>query len=190
MADFEFLHTLPSGTILEILQGDITKMDTDAIINAANSQLMHGGGVAATIARQGGEVIQKESRQWVHEHGPVTHSHPAFTSGGNLQCRYVIHAVGPVWGEGDEDRKLNETITGCLVLAQQLVLCSLAFPAISTGIFCFPLNRAANIFANALFSFFSRSEASSLKHIYLVLFDQAAHTAFLAAFNHFFSTKR
>ena len=76
-----------SGQHLEICQGDITRETTDAIVNAANSQLMHGGGVAAAIAHRGGEIIDRESREWVKANGPVTHGKPAVTSGGNLSVQ-------------------------------------------------------------------------------------------------------
>ena len=91
-------HQLGDRT-LRLVQGDITERDTDAIVNAANSFLQHGGGVAGAISRRGGLVIQRESDAWVSEHGPVSHAEPAVTWGGSLPCRYVIHAVGPVWGE-------------------------------------------------------------------------------------------
>ena len=97
---------LPSDQIIQLVQGDITEEDVDAIVNAANEHLQHGGGVAGTISKKGGRIIQKESDDWVQKHGPVSHSHPAWTSGGLLPAKYVIHAVGPVWGDGDEDNKL------------------------------------------------------------------------------------
>ena len=94
-------HTFPSGQVLQIARGDITAETVDAIVNAANSHLMHGAGVAGAIVRRGGPQIQVESSQWVREHGLVSHAEPAYTHAGNLPCRYVIHAVGPVWGEGE-----------------------------------------------------------------------------------------
>lgn len=124
--------------MLQLVEGDITTAKVDAIVNAANAHLQHGGGVAGIISRKGGPVIQRESDLWVREHGSVRHAEPAVTSGGSLPCRYVLHAVGPVWGEGDEDRKLAEAVTGSLRAADQLELTSIAFPAISTGIFGFP----------------------------------------------------
>src|SRR5512146_1149315 len=93
------LETLfASGQALQLVQGDITLEKTDAIVNAANRYLRHGGGVAGAIVQKGGAVIQQESDEWVQSHGEVVSTSPAWTSGGKLAARYVIHAVGPVWG--------------------------------------------------------------------------------------------
>ncbi|MDO8755353.1 MAG: macro domain-containing protein, partial [Anaerolineales bacterium] len=107
-------RTLSTGQTLQIVQGDITTEVVDAIVNAANEHLQHGGGVAWAIVRRGGDVIQEESDKWIQQHGPVSHTHPAWTSGGALPAKYIIHAVGPVWGDGDEDNKLADAITGSL----------------------------------------------------------------------------
>lgn len=172
-----------SGGLLEIVRGDITRVETDAIVNAANSYLMHGGGVAAVIASRGGEAIWSESQRWIDEHGPVSHEKPAYTSGGNLPCKYVIHAVGPVWGNGDEDRKLASAIAGSLKVAENLRVDSLAFPAISTGIFGFPRDRAAKIFMNEIGAYFSKENPDMVKKILLVLFDEETLLAFIQAFD-------
>jgi O-acetyl-ADP-ribose deacetylase (regulator of RNase III) len=156
-------------TELEIRHGDLTRETVDAIVNAANSHLAHGGGVAAAIVQAGGWVIQKESDDWVNKHGPVGHEKPAYTTAGDLSCKYVIHAVGPVWGEGDEDRKLADAIKGSLILATELKLESIAFPAISTGIFSFPKKRAANIMLQSVIEFCSNS--TTLKSIRFILYD-------------------
>ena len=87
-------ENFPSGAEFQIVQGDITQEAVDAIVNAANSHLQHGGGVAGVIVRQGGQAIQQESDAWVRAHGPVSHTEPAYTSAGRLPCKYVIHAVG------------------------------------------------------------------------------------------------
>ena len=89
-------HTFSGGQQLHLVQGDITQEEVGAIVNAANLHLQHGGGVAGIISRRGGPQIQQESDAWVREHGPVSHAKPAYTSGGDLPCRYVIHAVGPI----------------------------------------------------------------------------------------------
>src|SRR5262245_55373499 len=93
-------HTLPTGQTIQVVQSDLTAETTEAIVNAANEWLQHGGGVAGAIRRQGGEVIQQESEAWVRQHGPVRTGSAAITSAGKLAARYVIHAVGPVWGSG------------------------------------------------------------------------------------------
>jgi O-acetyl-ADP-ribose deacetylase (regulator of RNase III) len=172
-------YTFPSGQSLEIVQGDITLETVDVIVNAANTHLEHGAGVAGAIVRKGGPVIQAESSQWVREHGPVTHTKPAFTHAGNLACRFVIHAVGPVWGEGDEDEKLRAAIHGSLHLADQLGAVSIAFPALSTGIFGFPKGRAAQVIIAGILDFIEQTPTSSLKLIRLVLFDQETVQVFL-----------
>jgi O-acetyl-ADP-ribose deacetylase len=171
-------QTLSTGQTLQIVQGDITIDEVDAIVNAANEHLQHGGGVAWAISKQGGPAIQKESDEWVRTKGKVSHAHPAWTSGGNLPAKYVIHAVGPVWGDGDEDAKLADAISGSLRVADELGLKSIALPAISTGIYGFPKERAAKVIYNAILEYFS-TESSKLKTLRLVLFDKATAEAFL-----------
>jgi O-acetyl-ADP-ribose deacetylase (regulator of RNase III) len=173
---------LPGGQPLQLVLGDITAETTEAIVNAANADLRHGAGVAGAILRQGGPQLQAESETWVQAHGPITHESPAWTSGGNLPCRCVIHAVGPVWGSGEEDAKLAAAISGSLRLADQLGLESIAFPAISTGIFGFPKERAANIILSAIRRYFS-AEQSRLQLVRLVLFDDGTAAAFQKVWN-------
>jgi len=171
-------RSLPGGQTLRLARGDLTQEPTDAIVNAANSQLAHGGGVAGAIVRAGGRQIQDESDAWVRQHGPVRHDRPAITSAGNLPSRYVIHAVGPVWGEGDEPAKLAAAVTGALELAEQRGLLSLALPAISTGIFGFPKDLAAEVILRAIADFAEAHPQSGLQDIRLVLFDQAGAQTF------------
>lgn len=170
---------LGTGQTLQIVQGDITTDEVDAIVNAANEHLAHGGGVAWAIVRRGGDVIQKESDKWIRAHGPVSHAHPAWTSGGALPAKYVIHAVGPVWGDGDEDKKLADAVTGSLRVADELKCASISMPAISTGIFGFPKDRAAGIIFSSIENYFSNAQRPSLKLIRIVLFDDATIQPFL-----------
>lgn len=174
---------LSGNCTLEIVKGDITQERVDAIVNAANEHLAHGGGVAAAIVREGGSIIQQESNQWVRKHGTVSHSQPAYTSAGNLPCRFVIHAVGPRWGEGDEDEKLFNAVKGSLQLADKLQLKSLAFPAISTGIFGFPVERAAGVLFRAFKSYFIEFNDSGVTNVRLTLYDQPTLDSFLQVFN-------
>lgn len=178
-------YTFSTGQSLQIAQGDLTAEVVDAIVNAANSHLMHGAGVAGAILRRGGPVIQAESNQWVDLHGPVSHAEPALTRAGNLPCQYVIHAVGPMWGEGDEDAKLQEAIRGALQLADRLGLSSIAFPAISTGIYGFPKERAARVTISAILDHIEQVPTSGLKLIRLVLFDQETLQAFFKAWKQY-----
>lgn len=171
-------HNFPSGQALQLVQGDLTQEEVDAIVNAANAQLQHGGGVAGVIVRRGGGQIQSESDAWVREHGPVGHAEPAYTTAGDLPSRYVIHAVGPVWGAGDEDAKLRAAISGSLRLADRLELSSIAFPAISTGIFGFPKGRAAKVIIDAVRDYFTENPASGVSQVRLTLLDQPTVDAF------------
>ena len=173
---------LPGGRTLEICQGDLTAMKVDGIVNAANAHLAHGGGVAAAISRAGGPAIQQESNAWVRSHGPVSHAKPAYTSGGNMPCKYVIHAVGPVWGIGQEEEKLAAAIRGSLALADELKLTSIAFPAISTGIFGFPKELAASIFMRVIPEYFEDQPQGTLRQVMLVLYDTPTLTVFCQAF--------
>ena len=169
----------PTGGCIQIVQGDLTEENVDAIVNAANAYLQHGGGVAGAILRRGGAVIQAESNAWVQQHGPVTHAQPAYTHAGLLPCRYVIHAVGPVWGEGDEDWKLAKAVSGSLALAEQLEIKSISLPAISTGIFGFPKERAARIILTTVRDFLASQARSHLELVRLTLYDQPTLDAFL-----------
>jgi O-acetyl-ADP-ribose deacetylase (regulator of RNase III) len=172
---------LPSGQHLQIVQGDLTEEKVDAIVNAANARLRHGGGVAGAIDRKGGPQIRQESNAWVREHGPVGHAQPAYTSGGRLPSRYVIHAVGPLWGEGQEDAKLAAAVSGALRLADRLGVGSIAFPAISTGIFRFPKERAAYVIGRAIEDYFEQNPASRVELVRLTLFDQETVDIFTLA---------
>lgn len=128
-------------TILELIEGDITEVDTEAIVNPANAALVLGGGVAGAIRTKGGPVIQRECDTY---HG-ISVGAAVKTSGGNLKAKYVIHAVGPRMGEGDEDTKLKNATLSALKLADRDEIITLTFPAISTGIFGFPMDRCADI---------------------------------------------
>lgn len=175
-------QTLPTGQNLRLYHGDLTEEQVDAIVNAANAQLLHGGGLAAAIVRRGGKEIQDESDAWVREHGPISHTQPALTSGGSLPCRYVIHAVGPQWGEGDEDAKLHAAVTSALSLADQYKFKTIALPAISTGIFGFPKDRGAVVILDAISDFCSQHPTASLGEIRITLIDEPSVRVFAAAF--------
>jgi O-acetyl-ADP-ribose deacetylase (regulator of RNase III) len=175
-------YFFPSGLRLEIVHGDLTEEKTGAIVNAANSHLRHGGGVAAAIVRRGGAIIQEESDAWVQQHGLVAHTLPAYTGPGTLACRYFIHAVGPVWGEGEEKNKLASAISGSLDLANKLGLDSIAFPPIATGIFGFPKELAAEIFFNGFNDYFLTVPDTHLRLIRLTILDRITLDIFLAVF--------
>jgi putative ATPase len=175
-------HALAHGCVLRLVHGDLTAEAVDAIVNAANSQLAHGGGVAAAIVRRGGPIIQDESDAWIRRHGQVAHDAPALTTGGRLPARHVIHAVGPVWGEGQEDEKLTAAVTGSLDLASRHAFASLALPAISTGMFSFPKERGARVILEAITLFVEAHPASTLREIRLTLIDDVSVAVFAAEF--------
>jgi len=141
---------------LILLQGDITEMATDAIVNAANKNLVLGAGVAGAIRTKGGPAIQEECNRI----GGAPVGGAAITTGGNLKAKYVIHAVGPRMGEGDEDEKLEDATRNSLNLANEKGLSSIAFPAISTGIFGFPKDRCAQIMLTTVVETLKKEETS------------------------------
>ncbi|HEX5761074.1 MAG TPA: macro domain-containing protein [Thermoanaerobaculia bacterium] len=134
--------TVPlEGTQLELIEGDITDLQVDAIVNAANEKLQLGSGVAGSIKRKGGPSIQEECNRI----GGAAVGTAVMTGAGHLKAKQIIHAVGPRMGDGDEDRKLANAVRSSLALADRYGLRSIALPALSTGNFGFPVERAARI---------------------------------------------
>ncbi|MEJ5375874.1 MAG: macro domain-containing protein [bacterium] len=164
-----------NGRSLDLVQGDITEMDTDAIVNAANAQLILGAGVAGAIRSKGGPSIQEECNRI----GPIQVGQAAITGAGQLKARYVIHAVGPRMGEGNEDQKLLSATLSSLRLADSHGLKSIAFPAISTGIFGFPVDRCAEIMLGAVMDYLKGT--TGLDRVVFCLFGQESYNAFQAA---------
>jgi len=159
-------------TILELEQGDITDMDCDAVVNAANTDLVLGGGVAGAICRKGGPAIQEECNKI----GRIGVGEAVITTGGNLKAKYVIHAVGPGFGEGDEDRKLASATLNSLRLADRHKLRSIAFPAISTGIFGFPVDRCASVMLSTTISYLQGK--TGIERVVFCLYDSATFEVF------------
>jgi O-acetyl-ADP-ribose deacetylase (regulator of RNase III) len=137
------------GTQLELVEGDITDLEVDAVVNAANEDLQLGSGVAGAIRQKGGPSIQEECNRIGHT--PVGTA--VMTGAGHLKARQVIHAVGPRMGDGDEDKKLAAAIRSSLALADRRGMKSIALPAISTGVFGFPMGRAARILLTEIHRF-------------------------------------
>ena len=164
-----------------LVKGDITELEADAIVNAANSYLKHGGGVAGAIVRKGGWIIQEESDRYVKEHGPVPVGSVAVTSAGKLKAKYVIHAVGPVYGEENGDEKLASAIRSSLEKAEELKLSSIAMPAISTGIFGYPYDRCASIMFDEILKF--SKKAKSVKKVIVCLYTDEAYKVFEEIFD-------
>lgn len=161
-----------AGRTLELVEGDITEMDTEAIVNAANAQLVLGGGVAGAIRRKGGPAIQAECDKI----GGTFVGGAAITTGGRLRARHVIHAVGPRMGEGNEDEKLRNATLNSLKVADENGLKSIAFPAISTGIFGFPMPRCAEIMLAATVAYL-RGE-TGIERVVFCLFGQDSYAVF------------
>ena len=155
------------GRQIVLMQGDITEMDTDAIVNAANKDLILGAGVAGAIRTKGGPTIQEECNRV----GGAPVGGAAITKGGNLKAKYVIHAVGPRMGEGDEDKRLADATGNSLALANEKGLASIAFPAISTGVFGFPKDRCAQIMLTTVVETL-RKEDISLKEVVFCLWGE------------------
>ncbi len=160
------------NTEIELIQGDITESETDAIVNAANSELILGGGVAGAIRKKGGPAIQEQCD--VIGHCPVGGA--VVTSGGDLRAKYVIHAVGPRWGEGDEETKLRNATRNALQCADETGIISITFPAISTGIFGFPLDLAAKTMLRSVRDYLSGSTA--IRKVIFALFDEKSVKVF------------
>lgn len=173
-------YELPTGQRLELRQGDITEESVDAIVNAANDQLRHGAGVAGALARKGGPIVQRQSDRWRAENGPIDHEHPAVTSGGNLPCRFLIHAVGPIWGEGQDEIKLAAAVRTALETADRLGAASVALPAISTGIFGFPPGRAAPVLLEQAETTLTALNESHLQLVRFVLLKEPVLQSFHA----------
>lgn len=173
-------YTLPGGRTLAIVHGDITAANVDAIVNAANEHLQHGGGVAGAISRRGGDVIQAQSDRWVAEHGRVPTGSAAITAAGRLPARYVIHAVGPIWGSGGEERKLSDALSAALALAGSHGVKSIAVPAISSGIYGMPKDISARVLIQTAIDYLAAHPDSTVDEIQFCNIDAATVNVFLA----------
>jgi O-acetyl-ADP-ribose deacetylase (regulator of RNase III) len=157
--------------LIEVIQGDITKLTVDAIVNAANSSLMGGGGVDGAIHRAAGPVLPEECRQIVARQGGCKTGEAVITSGGNLKCRYVIHTVGPVWrgGNNEEKEKLASCYKHSLRLAVEHDIRSIAFPNISTGVYGFPKEQASYIAIETVKAYLAKEP--TIEKLIFVCFD-------------------
>ncbi|KUK83466.1 MAG: Appr-1-p processing domain protein [Petrotoga mobilis] len=168
---------------IKLVSGDITIEETDAIVNAANSQLQHGGGVAGAILRKGGPDIQKESNEYIKKYGKVETGNVALTAGGKLKCKYIIHAVGPIWegGNQQEEKLLYDAVFNSLKKAEELKLNSLALPAISAGIYGYPIEKTVPVYKKAA-SDFINTNPQFLKEIRFVIYGKDHLDHFLKEF--------
>jgi O-acetyl-ADP-ribose deacetylase (regulator of RNase III) len=160
------------GIKIILRQGDITQQATDAIVNAANSGLMGGGGVDGAIHRAGGPVILDECKKIVARIGKLDTGKAVITTGGNLKANYVIHTVGPIWQNGSRDEAglLASAYSESLKLALAYKLTSISFPSISTGAYRYPLYEAAKIALTTVISYI-KENPTSLKEVFFILYD-------------------
>ena len=156
---------------IEIIQGDITKIKADAIVNAANSSLMGGGGVDGAIHRAGGPTILEKCKKIIARQGSCKTGEAVITTGGNLPAKFVIHTVGPVWsgGKNNEAQKLTSCYHNSLKLAIANNVSIIAFPNISTGIYSYPKKEAAEIAVRIVTDFLQNN--STINKVYFVCFD-------------------
>ncbi len=168
------METTINQSKLELVEGDITEQDTEAIVNAANSRLAGGGGVDGAIHRAGGPQIMEECRQI----GGCPTGQARLTSGGRLKARYVIHAVGPIYRGGDagEAELLASAYRSSLELASEKGIRSLAFPSLSTGAYGYPMAEAASIALNTAIDYLK--EHPDIELVRFVLFGRSAYQVY------------
>jgi len=164
---------------IEFIKGDITRQKVDAIVNAANSSLMGGGGVDGAIHRAGGPQILEECKQIIQKIGRLETGKAVITTGGELPVKYVIHTVGPIYRkEKEQEKELGDCYTNSLKLAEENRLKSIAFPSISTGAYRYPLGEAAPIAVGAVREYFKENPNSSIKEVQFVLFNDETYEAY------------
>ncbi len=157
--------TLAGGRSLTLVENDLLSEPADAIVNAANGYLAHGGGVAAAIARAAGPALDTESRAYVTRNGPVPTGEAAVTTAGALAFEGVIHAVGPRQGEGEEEEKLARAVGSALLRAHERGWRSVSMPAISSGIFAVPLEVCARAYVRGVLDHFAGHPDSSVEEV-------------------------
>jgi O-acetyl-ADP-ribose deacetylase (regulator of RNase III) len=171
------------GQEIKFFKGDITALKVDAIVNAANSSLMGGGGVDGAIHRAGGPAILEECKKIVAKQGRLPTGQAVITAGGNLPAKYVIHTVGPIYSQKADSRKQTAELRNCYVnslkLAAEKQLKTIAFPSISTGAYRYPLNEAAPIAVQAVKDFLAKP--SSIKEVHFVLYNDPTYEAYINA---------
>lgn len=170
MADAVKTLRFPNGQVFEVAVADLLAEATDAIVNAANGHLAHGGGVAAAISDAAGPALDRESERIVQKRGPIPTGDAVITTAGELPFKGVIHVVGPRLGEGDEEGKLVRGLKAAFRLAQERGWRSVSFPAVSAGIFAVPVAVCAKAYVRAVREFFAENPRSAVTTLRLVLF--------------------
>jgi len=162
---------------IKLVKGDITKISVDAIVNAANSSLMGGGGVDGAIHRAGGKIIHDECMKIVEKQGGCPTGEAVYTSAGNLPAKFVIHTVGPIWygGKRNEEDLLKSCYINSLKLAENLNLKTISFPNISTCVYHFPKEKAAKIAIDSV----KRFSSKNIETVYFVCFDEENYQLYL-----------
>ncbi len=164
-------EALPAGRRFEVVIGDLLTQPVDGIVNAANGHLAHGGGIAAAIARAAGPALVREGDEIVAMRGEIPVGEAVVTTAGRLPFQGVVHAVGPRFGEGDEEGKLARALSSVFDLASERGWSSLAFPAVSSGVFAVPRDVCARAYVRAVHQFFDARPDSSLRIVRLCLMD-------------------
>lgn len=164
-------RSISANRTVTLVIGDLLQQPVDAIVNAANGNLAHGGGVAAVISRAAGPALDAESRAYVKRRGPVPTGEAAVTTAGDLPFKGVIHTVGPWWGQGDEEAMLTAAIANALLRAHERGWTSVAFPAVSSGIFAVPHEICARAYVAGIARHFDTIPDSSLKDVRICLMD-------------------
>jgi len=164
--EYEFAH----GQILQVRLGDITQEYADIIVSEANSNLLHNSGVGAVLAQKGGKEVQLQSDRWIRKHGPVPPGQVAVTESGQLPCKWLIHAVGPIWRGGNwrEDSELWDAMWNCLVWASKLHAHSIAIPAVGATMLGFQKERCAYLLVDCIAKFVHKHPNSKLREIRIV----------------------
>jgi O-acetyl-ADP-ribose deacetylase (regulator of RNase III) len=162
---------IQQGRVFEVVTGDLLAEKTDTIVNAANSNLAHGGGVALAIARAAGISLVEESNRIVREHGPVPVGEAVITTSGHLPFKGITHTVGPRMGEGDEHPKLVKALFNTFLRAHEKSWESVSFPGVSSGIFAVPHALCARAYVEAVGNFWRDHADSTVRLIRLVLFE-------------------
>jgi putative ATPase len=166
---------------LSAVQADLTKLEIDAVVNAANDHLHHGGGVAAALSRAGGPSVQRESHAWVDQHGPVQPGRAALTTAGSMPARHIVHVVGPRYRSGQDNAGLlRQAVHAALAAAADAGATSVALPAISAGIFGYPPADATKVIAQACAEWLG-AHPGTLDTVLLVGYDQQSADLFAAA---------
>lgn len=180
--DGEAARAEVAGARIVAVQGDITAQEVQAVVNAANTKLQHGGGVAAAIAEAAGPIVQQESNAWIDEHGELRPGQAALTSAGDMPADHIIHVAGPVYDTDSDDNEhlLREAVTAALDAASGADVASVAFPAISAGTYGYPRDEATAVIASTARDWLD-DHAGDLDEIRLVGFDRATTDDFAAA---------